>query len=176
MFHLKLILQPVKLEFSCTRFLPRQVRKPQETNLTNFSRCESSTLKYPSKNVNSFENKPNHQFNDDETEFYENDNEPPPGYGGPRELTLNEKRQYTRLHFLKHKEIPVEDETLLTWSAMDQIRQLHENDPKIWTPAKIANSFPISEEGARRFLSKKCNFFWFRLINNNLLIICGVLV
>uniref|UniRef100_A0A915HYA5 Neugrin n=1 Tax=Romanomermis culicivorax TaxID=13658 RepID=A0A915HYA5_ROMCU len=48
-----------------------------------------------------------------------------------------------------------EKETLLTWAAMDQIRELHDQDPQHWTPERISESFPISVQGARSFLHGK---------------------
>jgi len=79
-----------------------------------------------------------------------------PSWRRPLQSTFEERqlqRAFDRKKMLKRREVPRESETLLTWSAMDQIRQLHERDPLVWTPEQIARSFSVSAEGARRLLS-----------------------
>lgn len=45
--------------------------------------------------------------------------------------------------------------TLLSWAAKEQLRYLHETEPKTWTPEKLANSFPISVDGVKKLLKSK---------------------
>lgn len=38
---------------------------------------------------------------------------------------------------------------LLTWTAKEQLKYLNSMDPGLWTPEKLAESFPISVEGVK---------------------------
>lgn len=44
--------------------------------------------------------------------------------------------------YFKEKKLP----NFLTWAEKEQIRQLHKQDPKEWTPERLAESFPAIEE------------------------------
>ncbi|XP_059174647.1 neugrin-like [Physella acuta] len=48
-----------------------------------------------------------------------------------------------------------EEPNLLTWSAKEQIRYLHEKDPKEWTINKLAKSFPIDRRGILKLLNSQ---------------------
>lgn len=44
---------------------------------------------------------------------------------------------------------------LLTWDAKEQIKHLHLNDPEEWTAEKIADSYPITVENAKKLLRSR---------------------
>ncbi|CAL1533779.1 unnamed protein product [Lymnaea stagnalis] len=50
--------------------------------------------------------------------------------------------------YFKKPEVP----NLLTWTAKEQIRFLHEKDPLEWTIEKLANSFPVNKECVKKIL------------------------
>ena len=56
-------------------------------------------------------------------------------------------KKIKRLEGVKHTYF-----NLLTWDAKEQIKHLHLNDPEVWTPEKIADSYPITAENARKLL------------------------
>ena len=71
-------------------------------------------------------------------------------------FTFREKkreRQRVLYHIVRRKYFkPEQEANLLTWDAKEQIRYLHTEEPDVWTPEKIAQSFPISVDGVKRFL------------------------
>ncbi len=44
---------------------------------------------------------------------------------------------------------------LLTWDAKEQIKHLSLEDPNMWTPEKIAESYPIDIENIKKLLRSK---------------------
>lgn len=54
-----------------------------------------------------------------------------------------------RKHF---KDLQPQEVSLLTYAEKENIRYLHESNPDHWTPEKLAESFPISAEGAAKLL------------------------
>lgn len=60
------------------------------------------------------------------------------------------KKKMKRLNGEKHTYF-----NLLTWDAKEQIKYLHLQDPEFWTPEKIADSYPISEENVKKLLKSK---------------------
>lgn len=64
-----------------------------------------------------------------------------------------DKERAGKKTLIKRKYFKYEQETnLLTYSAKEQIRYLHEMDSSTWNPKKISESFPISENGAKKLL------------------------
>ncbi|KAJ8718535.1 hypothetical protein PYW08_002772 [Mythimna loreyi] len=57
-----------------------------------------------------------------------------------------------RHHIVKEKYFKENMPNLLTWSEKEQIRHLASTEPDEWTPEKIAESFPITEQAAKKLL------------------------
>lgn len=155
MLNCRVILRTVKPCYSGFRYLPRGGIGLIRTD-NNFNE-ESEQIKTSMTKSSSIKNRPfidekrQNRETEDDYNFQSIQDDLEQEERRPR-LDPYERKKRDRSNILRNKEIPVEDETLLTWSAMDQIRELHESDPKTWTPEKIADSFPISVQGARRFL------------------------
>lgn len=50
-----------------------------------------------------------------------------------------------RGHIVKEKYFKENMPNLLTWSEKEQIRHLASTQPQEWTPQKLAESFPVTE-------------------------------
>lgn len=72
-------------------------------------------------------------------------------------VRCQKKRKSIKLAIIAKKMKRLEGEkhtyfNLLTWDAKEQIKHLHLNDPEEWTAEKIADSYPITVDNARKLL------------------------
>ena len=70
------------------------------------------------------------------------------------------KRKSIKMGIVKKKLKKIEGEryrntNLLTWDAKEQIKHLSINEPDVWTPERIADSFPITLESCKKLLRSK---------------------
>lgn len=67
------------------------------------------------------------------------------------------RRKKIKMGIIKKKIAKIEGEKyrntgLLTWDAKEQIKYLNLNEPEVWTPERIADSFPITVESCKKLL------------------------
>ncbi|OQV12090.1 hypothetical protein BV898_13649 [Hypsibius exemplaris] len=73
----------------------------------------------------------------------------------PRDRTQLERKRILRQ---ENREQYPPAPNLLVWAARQQIKYLYKQDPEQWSPERLAESFPISVEDAKRLVRSKARF------------------